>query len=96
VAIAGAIAEFIRHHFYVINISPGEAQLLNSSQFAGGIGGKNNCARRLDFGDSPLERPKAAGIQIPHEKHTLPEWKPWKPGDRGKREMIKRLFLFNK
>ena len=37
---AECIAEFIRHHLYVVLISPGEAQLLNLSQDAGGISAK--------------------------------------------------------
>ena len=41
------------------------------------------------FGEDPTERPKAAGIQIRHNNHTLTEWKPRK---QGKRELIRRLL----
>lgn len=87
------IAEFIRLHLYVVIISPGEAQLLNTSQDAGGMSVKTTMPEGWIFGDDPTERLKAAGIQVRYDKHTLPEWKPRKP---GKRELIKRLFFGNK
>ena len=90
---AECIAEFIRHHLYVVIISPGEAQLLNLSQDAGGMSVKTTMPEGWIFGDDPTERLKAAGIQIRYDNHTLPEWKPRK---QGKRELIRRLFFGSK
>jgi hypothetical protein len=39
-ATAEAIANFIRHHLYVVIISPGEERLLNLNQYTGGISAK--------------------------------------------------------
>jgi len=87
---AEAIAEFIRHHLYVVIISPSEAQLLNSSIDAGGMSVKTTMPEGWIFGDDPTERLKAAGIQIRFDSHALPQWKPKK---QGKRDLIKRLFF---
>jgi hypothetical protein len=85
-----SIANFIRHHLYVVIISPSEAQLLNLSHDAGGMSVKTTMPEGWIFGDDPTERLKAAGIQIRYDNHTLPEWKPKKP---GKRELIKKLLF---
>lgn len=87
---AESIAEFIRHHLYVVIISPSEAQLLNSSIDAGGMSVKTTMPEGWIFGDDPTERLKAAGIQIRFDSHALPQWKPKK---QGKRDLIKRLFF---
>ena len=87
---AEVIADFIKHHLYVVIISPSEAELLNSSEDAGGMSTKKTMPEGWIFGDDPTERLKAAGIQVLYDNHTLPKWK---PQTQGKRELIKRLLF---
>jgi hypothetical protein len=83
VAIAGAIAEFIRHHFYIMNISPSEAQLLNSSQFAGGVGVKTTVPEGWNLEIIHLKDQKRQAFR-PHTKNTLfPSGNPGSQGIEG-------------
>lgn len=77
-ASAEEISRFIRHHLHVVIISPAEAQRLNSSQDAGGISLKTTMPEGWIFGDDPTQRLTDAGIKIGYERHSIPQWKPWK------------------
>lgn len=80
------IADFIQHHLYVVLISKSEAALLDRPLDEGGLSLRTSMPEGWVIGCDPLDRLKAAGIQINYSRPVpLPEWKPWKkPGLRDK------------
>lgn len=80
------IADFIQHHLYVVLISKSEAALLDRALDEGGLSLRTSMPEGWVIGCDPLDRLKAAGIQINYSRPVpLPEWKPWKkPGLRDK------------
>lgn len=73
------IADFIRHHLYVVLIAKEEAMLLDTSVDEGGLSLKTSMPDGWVVGCDPLERLKEAGIPVRfYGALPLPEWKPWK------------------
>ncbi len=73
------IADFIRHHLYVVLISKEEAMLLDTSVDEGGLSLKTSMPDGWVVGCDPLERLREAGIPVRfYGALPLPEWKPWK------------------
>jgi hypothetical protein len=86
------IADFIRHHLYVVLINVDEASLLDQPPEGGGLGLKDNMPQDWIWGDDPLERIAAAGIQINMTRAAVPLWKPWR---KRVKDHLKE-FLFGK
>jgi len=73
------IADFIRHHLYVVLIGKEEATLLDRAVDEGGLSLKTSMPDGWVVGCDPLERLREAGIPIRfYGPLPLPEWKPWK------------------
>ena len=73
------IADFIQHHLYVVLISKKEAEMLNKSSSNGGLSLKTSMPEGWVLGCDPMERLKAAGINVSFTSPIpVPEWKPWK------------------
>ena len=94
-----AIANFLLHNLLLVKISTGEAEHLNRSP--GGTGGKTlkeSMPDGWEWGDDPIERLKAVGINVSLNR-PIPRWEPWtgksqRPGIRSrlKAALMKKLF----
>ncbi len=93
-ASVNVIADFIRHHLYIVHITNDERKQLDSNKQEGGYNLKTSMPEDWIFGCNPLERLTAAGIEIKYDKQTsLTNWKPWKQRRRDKvREYIAQQF----
>ena len=89
-----AIANFIKHHLYVVLLTEDEASQLNEKQDKGGLGYKTSMPEGWIFGDNPIERITTAGIQINYKKSIpLHNWKPWHKRKRDQlKDFISRQF----
>ncbi len=86
-----AIADFIRHHLYVVYVSQKEAELLDRPLDSGGLSLKTSMPEGWVIGCDPLDRLKQAGIPVAFtEPIPLPEWKPWKKASI--RDKIRRVL----
>ena len=73
------IADFIRHHLYVVLISNEEARMLDMAVDQGGPSLKTSMPDGWVVGCDPLERLREAHITVRfYGPLPLPEWKPWK------------------
>lgn len=83
------IADFIRHHLFVVLIHKDERLRLDEPIEKGGLGLRENMPEHWLPGDDPLERLSAAGIQITMAR-SLPRWTPWR---RRNRDRLKEALI---
>jgi len=89
-----AIANFLRLNVLLVKVSISEADHLNRSP--GGTGGKllkESMPDGWEWGDDPMERLKAAGINVSLNR-PIPKWEPWKATTRksGLRSTLKQVL----
>lgn len=89
-----AIANFLKLNVLLVKISISEADHLNRSP--GGTGGKllkESMPDGWEWGDDPMERIKAAGINVSLNR-PIPKWEPWKATTRksGLRSTLKQVL----
>lgn len=89
-----ALANFLRLNVLLVKISTSEADHLNRSP--GGTGGKllkESMPDGWEWGDDPMERLKAAGINVSLNR-PVPKWEPWKAATRkiGLRSTLKQVL----
>lgn len=91
------IADFIKHHLYVVLLTEDEATQLNEKVDQGGLGYKTSMPEGWIFGDNPIERITTAGIQVNYNKSIpLHYWKPWNKRKRDKlKDFISRQLAFD-
>jgi len=89
-----AIATFLQFNVLLVKLSTGEAEHLNKSP--GGTGGKTlkeSMPDGWEWGDDPIERLKAAGINVSLNR-PVPRWEPWResPKKAGIRTRLRKAL----
>jgi hypothetical protein len=93
------IASFLEANLLLVNISSKQAKHLNAAPLGpGGMLLKESMPDNWKWGDDPVDRLKAAGINISPNR-PIKRWEPWSPSTRKavirsrvRRALIKRIF----
>ena len=93
------LATFLKFNLLLVKLSKDQADHLNSSPIgSGGMTLKESMPDGWEWGDNPIERLAAAGINVSLHK-PVDRWIPWKPSGRKpflrshvRKRIVSRLF----
>ena len=90
---AEVIADFLRHHLFIVWISFKEAEMLNSGTDNGGCSLKTTMPKGWVFGCDPLERLQDAGIPIQFNRPIeIKKWIPWRKREESREGSFRNIF----